>query len=861
MQELATCDPTFYKHTQKIFLLLHEAGLAYQAESMVNYDPVDKTVLANEQVDANGNSWRSGAKVEKKMLKQWFLKISDFRQQLLDDLSHLEGAWPERVLAMQKNWLGKSTGARIKFPIVAYKHETHTDIEVFTTRPDTLFGVQYVALAATHPLVKSLAASDVELQAFLDTLPALPPDSKVGYLLPHVRVMNPLASEESIPDATKATLPIYVAPYVLGDYGGGAVMGVPGHDVRDHSFWKHNRYDDPVRYVVSQSPDEATVALEDNKPFVHHGHLTKHSGPFAGMHSKDASEKIVSLLEAKGLGSAAETWKLRDWLVSRQRYWGTPIPIIHCGTCGPVPVPDERLPVELPSVKEHWVGGKTGNPLDHASDWVNTSCPKCDGAAKRETDTMDTFMDSSWYFMRYLDSKNPAMLVSPELANANLPVDLYIGGNEHAILHLLYARFISKFLATTSTWPDGAKIHGEPFKQLMTQGMVLGKTYTDPSNGRFLKPAEVDLRNPAQPIVVATNNIARVSYEKMSKSKFNGVDPGTCISKYGADAIRAHILFQAPVTEVLEWDEDKILGITRWLRRLHDFISQHRHAWLFEQSLSHGPLNTPKGYLLQLPESEDMLRDKLHDVSEGMVTEFTGLINKPNEKSLADDSKLWRAVQKTLMSVTESYSKTYALNTVVSDLMALTNEIIDHANTDEGWKSTDPTHVASLDEKYRRGHSHYVVNLGAVKELLKMMAPITPAFAQECWSMLHFEETIKERVWIKVMSRYKAYRNLSSENPKSILDAPWSRPDGTYEILAPNTRPVAVQVNGKLKFVVEMSIPKEGLTVGELERWAIEEILKTDEGRRRMVGKMDPERAKRVIVVKGGATVNFVMPK
>jgi leucyl-tRNA synthetase len=534
---------------------------------MVNYDPIDKTVLANEQVDANGMSWRSGAKVEKRMLKQWFFKISEFREDLLEGLELLEGAWPERVLAMQKNWLGKSIGARVKFPVIAYDERTHSDIEVFTTRPDTLFGVQYIALASTHPIVRELAKTDVELQAFLDTMPALPPDSKVGYVLPHVRAFNPLAYEESTPDATKASLPIYVTPYVLGDYGDGAVMGVPGHDIRDHAFWKHNRYDEPIRMVISQSAGESTVAMK-NEPFVHHGHLTSHSGLYAGQTTAEATKKIVALLESKGLGSAAEIWRLRDWLISRQRYWGTPIPIIHCDSCGAVPVPEVQLPVELPP----WRKAETGNPLEHANDWVNVPCPKCHCPAKRDTDTMDTFVDSSWYFMRFIDPHNEAQLFDPEMAGKTLPVDLYIGGVEHAILHLLYARFISKFVAATSLWES--KNNGEPFKQLLAQGMVHGKTYSDPSNGRFLKPDEVDLTVPSKPIVTATGQPANVTFEKMSKSKYNGVDPMGCMDKHSTDATRAHILFQAPVSEVLEWDEGKISGITRWFQRVYDHIEQ-----------------------------------------------------------------------------------------------------------------------------------------------------------------------------------------------------------------------------------------------------------------------------------------------
>lgn len=888
-KEFATSDPSFYKHTQQLFLLLHQAGLAYQAESLVNYDPVDKTVLANEQVDANGCSWRSGAKVEQKLLKQWFFKITHFRQELLDGLKELEkgGAWSERVLAMQKNWLGKSTGAKIKFPVVAYDQQTHSDIEVFTTRPDTIFGVQYIALASTHPIVQSLAKTDVELQAFLDTIPALPSDSKIGYLLPHVRALNPLAYEESTPDPTKASLPIYVAPYVLGDYGDGAVMGVPGHDTRDHGFWKHNQYDDPVRMVISQSPDESTSALK-NAPYVHHGHLTKHSGPYAGLSTAQAMKKIVTLLHAKGLGSAAVTWRLRDWLVSRQRYWGTPIPIIHCKSCGPVPVPEDELPVKLPPVEDHWGNGKTGNPLDHAHDWVNTKCPKCGGAAKRDTDTMDTFVDSSWYFMRFPDAHNKQFLFSPEAANANLPVDIYIGGVEHAILHLLYARFISKFLSTTPYWPKGSKHAGEPFKKILTQGMVHGKTYSDPSNGRFLKPDEVDLSNVSQPRVVSTGERANVSFEKMSKSKYNGVDPGTCMEKYGADATRAHILFQAPVSEVLEWDEAKIAGVTRWLNRLNDFIHKNIHSEMghwgsMEQSK---PFNAKSHFLEQSeliqniddssyialdaesfqkakPMSRNLqeFKQNARRISGGMDIKVKDEMKNRFEAEKA----LWRTVQATITSVTESYRTTHSLNTVISDLMSLTNAIVDQETTehqDSTFIKIDPQLV------------HH-----AVMTLLKLMAPITPAVAEYNWEKILFQPPkfptylldLGVTKFLNLIARLKGgsgnytmfYRR---DRIGSIFGQPFPTTDGTFEMLGPSTQKCAIQINGKMRVAVEIPKPPEDLTGHDLEGWLIKEILKTKDGKEKLMGvskqgrpPVDIRKSKRAIVVKRGTTVNFIM--
>lgn len=836
---------------------------------MVNYDPVDKTVLANEQVDAKGCSWRSGAKVEKRKLKQWFFRISDFRDELLADLEFLakDGAWPDRVLAMQKNWLGKSTGARVRFPVIAYDQWTHSDIEVFTTRPDTLFGAQYIALASTHPIVQSLAKTDVELQAFLDTMPGLPPDSKVGYLLPHVRAINPLAYEESTPDATKGSLPIYVAPYVLGDYGEGAVMGVPGHDTRDHAFWKHNRYDEPVRLVIAASEDESTVAMK-NEPFIHEGYLTSHAGSYAGLTSAQASRKIIQLLESKNMGAAAEVWRLRDWLVSRQRYWGTPIPIIHCNSCGPVPVPEHQLPVKLPAVDTHWAQGKAGNPLEEAHDWINTTCPVCHGPAKRDTDTMDTFVDSSWYYMRFIDSKNQNMLFSPAIAEDALPVDIYIGGVEHAILHLLYARFISKFIASTPMWNSNNL--GEPFRKVLTQGMVHGKTYSDPSTGRFLKPEEVDLTVPSKPVVIATGETANVSYEKMSKSKYNGVDPGTCMSKYGADATRAHILFQAPVSEILEWDEEKISGITRWLRRVYEHIRQHRVLW---SSLGPAENNDQftdyslKSYSMELAEVMEEFR-RLAITTQKLSAEVKdkGLrdgeplrevkqsnfhISDPESLPLEEDKVLWRLVQSTIVSVTQSYSETYSLNTVVSDLMSLSNAIIEHGNQLLSEQESNDAQVV--------GMTSVRVNKCATKALVQMAAPITPAFAEECWALLH----PSNRRLHSLLSQVQNYFGLLKSNDRksyveSVFSFPFPRPDGSLAWLGPSTQPCAVQINGKLKCVAHIPIPDSGLEGGSLQAWATEKIIATEEGKK-LQTRTDITKARKVIIVQGGKTVNFVI--
>jgi leucyl-tRNA synthetase len=758
------------------------------------------TVLANEQVDSNGYSWRSGAKVEKKFLKQWFLRISAFRESLLHDLEVLskEGRWPERVLSMQRNWLGRSQGARIRFQIIAYDGETYKPIDVFTTRPDTIFGVQYIALAADHPLVLKLSSKDTQLQEFLKTALALPHDSKDGYLLKSVRAVNPLAYESSTPDATKASLPIYVSPYVLADYGEGAVMGVPGHDNRDFMFWKHNCGEMPIRTVLK--PTASTSIIGSQKAFTHQGVLTSQCGIFSGKKSAEASKEIVKLLETKGLGEPVETWRLRDWLISRQRYWGTPIPIIHCTSCGAVPVPVDELPVELPVLNAHWLRGKAGNPLDDAQDWVNTSCPKCKAPAKRDTDTMDTFVDSSWYFMRFISPNLEELPFSAADAEKMLPVDLYIGGVEHAILHLLYARFISKFLATTPLWPSGAsdKIGGEPFKQLLTQGMVRGKTYSDPCTGRFLKPEEIDTSKLSKPIIIATGEIATVSFEKMSKSKYNGVDPSICISKYGADATRAHILFQAPPSEDLEWDENKIQGVTRWLNKLYNFAFNCRGSLL----LLH--LDLPPGlyFRTNLPLVPFMEKDDL--------AQWDTTVN------------LWLAVQRTILSVTESLSQTHALNTVVSDLMSLSNHLF------ESKESCEKT-----------------ILIYALEILIRLMAPITPAFAEECWELLG---TVPP--------------NLSSI--PSVFERSYPIPDSTLSLLKPRTQNCAVQVNGRLRFVIEIPVPPPSVLQGkdgDLAAWVTERIFETDKGANLVSSgsKNGDVRNAKVFVVRGGRTVNFVV--
>lgn len=771
--------------------MLHQRGLAYQAESLVNYDPVDHTVLANEQVDANGCSWRSGAKVEKRMLKQWFLKIKDFQEPLLDDLETLakKGRWPDKVLAMQKNWIGKSEGTKLAFDIVSTTDSLPSQpVDVFTTRADTLFGVQYLALSLTHPITRAAAENDDSLRAFLQQAQSLSPDTKQGYLLPNVTAQNPLAA---ITPQCASPIPVYVAPYVLDDYGSGAVMGVPGHDARDHAFWRANAGSLPIATVISPKPDatqsSAKSTPDEDQPMLEKGVVASHIERFAGLSSDNAARQIVQKL--KEAGKCAETttnWRLRDWLISRQRYWGTPIPIIHCASCGPVPVPEQDLPVELPTLPDSFFQGRKGNPLAEDENWKKTTCPKCASAAERETDTMDTFMDSSWYFFRFLDAKNKTALIDPEKANKGMPVDIYIGGVEHAILHLLYARFISKFLATTPSWPEGNLAQGEPFHRLITQGMVHGKTFTHPETGRFLYPHEVDSTHPSQPVIKASGIRPNVSFEKMSKSKYNGVNPGAIIAKYGADATRVHMLFLAPVSDVLEWDEKKIVGAQRWLHRVIQLSSAF---WWPDKPLA--LFKAPKDIDETLPNILMRLSHKDTSQPEPTVESLLSALPDP-------DAYLWSKTQQIIASVTESYSETYSLNTVISDLMTLTNAI---------W---DAPH-ASFRTPILKWH--------ATIHLIRMLAPVAPGVAEEAWHMLMAHTTDLKHPLAKL---------------PSVFAAGFPTPDLDIIPRLQLKTTCVIQVNGKRRFNIDiLKMPKD-VKDGESwtpQRWILEQLLATRLGR------------------------------
>ncbi|MDY6897644.1 MAG: leucine--tRNA ligase, partial [Cyanobacteriota bacterium] len=480
--EVATCSPDYYKWTQWIFLQFFQAGLAYQKEAAVNWDPVDQTVLANEQVDSEGRGFRSGAKVERKLLRQWFLKITDYAEELLKDLDKLPG-WPEQVKTMQANWIGKSTGAYLEFPIVGMNEK----IGVYTTRPDTVYGVSYVVLAPEHPLTERVTTSEQKaaVEAFVkkvgnqSELERTAEDKPKLGMTTGGKAINPFTGEE---------VPIWIADYVLYEYGTGAVMGVPAHDVRDFKFAKEK--DLPIKVVIARA-DAADAVLIPQEAYTEPG-IVVNSDIFNGMDSVEAKQAIVEYAEKQGFGKARVQYRLRDWLISRQRYWGAPIPIIHCPDCGAVPVPETDLPVELPENVEF--SGKGGSPLAQLESFVNVDCPSCGTPAKRETDTMDTFVDSSWYYLRYTDAQNENQVFDKAKVNDWMPVNQYVGGIEHAILHLLYSRFFTKVLRDR-----GLLNFDEPFQHLLTQGMVQGLTYMNPKKNGKDKWIPSNLVNSADP--------------------------------------------------------------------------------------------------------------------------------------------------------------------------------------------------------------------------------------------------------------------------------------------------------------------------------------------------------------------------
>ncbi|KZR89628.1 Leucine--tRNA ligase [Synechococcus sp. MIT S9508] len=666
-REQATCHEDYYRWTQWLFLELHSADLAYQKEATVNWDPIDQTVLANEQVDSEGRSWRSGALVEQKNLTQWFLKITQYADALLEDLDQLQG-WPERVRTMQANWIGRSIGAEIDFQVDGHNDAT---ITVFTTRADTVFGVTYVVMAPENPLVDALTTADQKesVEAFRDLVSDLSNDERTADDRPKRGVAT---GAEAVNPANGQKVPVWVADYVLAEYGTGAVMGVPAHDERDFRFAK--TYELPVQRVIQM--DGTDEHSNDGEAWTGPGTLVN-SGAFDGQSNDQAKQAITEHGATKGWARAKRQYRLRDWLISRQRYWGCPIPIIHCADCGAQPVPTDQLPVALP--KDVNLAGKGGSPLAALDDWVNVPCPICGKPARRETDTMDTFMCSSWYFLRFADPQNSDRPFESEAVKKWLPVQQYVGGIEHAILHLLYSRFFTKALKDR-----GLISINEPFERLLTQGMVQGVTYRNPRTGRYVAPALVV--DPGTPRDPDDGEELEVLFEKMSKSKHNGVDPALVIDRYGADTARMFILFKAPPEKDLEWDDADVEGQFRFLQRL----------WRLVDSVS--KLTAP-----------DLLSK---DVS-GIPAELS-----------ESETEIRRAVHLAIQAVSDDLSGEFQFNTAISELMKLSNSLSG----------------AVLD-------ASRPVQVEAMGALIRLLAPFAPHLAEEFWFRLGGQGSVHLQAW------------------------------------------------------------------------------------------------------------------
>ncbi|AOY44932.1 MULTISPECIES: leucine--tRNA ligase [Psychrobacter] len=640
-REFATCSPEYYQWEQWLFLQLYKKGLVYKKLSTVNWDPVDNTVLANEQV-IDGKGWRSGAAVEKRDIPMYYFNITDYADELLDDLDQLEGHWPSEVLTMQRNWIGRSAGMEVHFPYEIAGEENTLD--VFTTRPDTLMGVTYVAVAAEHPLAQYAAEKDDMIAQFCAMCKKgsvaeadLAKAEKIG-MDTGLTVTHPLTGEE---------VPVWVANYVLMSYGSGAVMAVPAHDERDYEFAV--KYNLPIKQVIN-TPDgyfddlKADAKANDsevNLAYTERNTLVN-SGEFDGLDFEQAFDAMLAKLEPKSLAKKKIQYRLRDWGVSRQRYWGCPIPMINCEHCGTVPVEEQDLPVVLPT---DVVPDGRGNPLKNIPEFVNTTCPKCGNPAERETDTFDTFVESSWYYARFASPTDTQNMVNKSAANKWLPVDQYVGGVEHAVMHLLYARFFHKLMR------DENLVTGdEPFANLMTQGMVLAGTfYRVNADGSttyyFAEDIDIDYNDRGQPIKATLKldgqpvTIGKI--EKMSKSKNNGVDPQLTIDKYGADTVRLYTLFTAPADQTLEWSDDALKGPYNFVKKVWRIANDHMQA-LTAANIS---IDTLNGATLN---------------KEGLSKEAKNLRRKTHETIAKIDSDLGDRL---------------ALNTPVSSLMELANEL------------------------------------------------------------------------------------------------------------------------------------------------------------------------------------------
>lgn len=673
-RELATCQPDYYRWEQWFFTRLYEKGLVYKKTAGVNWCPNDETVLANEQV-IDGCCWRCDAPVERKEIPQWFIKITEYADQLVDDLDQLDG-WPEQVKTMQRNWIGRSQGVNMRFDL-AESIAGYEDVEVYTTRPDTLMGATYVSLAAEHPISLKLAETNPELADFIAECKQssmaeadMATMEKKGLAL-GINALHPITGEE---------VPVWVANYVLMDYGSGAVMAVPAHDERDFAF--ANKYQLPIVQVISGAEDEAFNSTEWNDWYARKGKTsTINSGEFDGLDFEPAFDAISSKLETIGKGERRTNFRLRDWGVSRQRYWGAPIPILNLADGGEIPVPASKLPIFLPEDVE--MDG-VQSPIKADPEWRKTQLDGVD--VEKETDTFDTFMESSWYYARFTCPGFTEGMLDPKAANYWLPVDYYVGGIEHAILHLLYARFFHKLMRD-----EGLVDCDEPFKKLLCQGMVLADSfYHDESgNKEWVSPLDVDIqRDEKGKMLSATLSdgtpVKHGGMIKMSKSKNNGIDPQSIIDKYGADTVRLFIMFAAPPEQSLEWSDSAVEGANRFLRRVWKLIAGHIEAGAPE-ALNSDALNEP----------QKDLRRKVHE---------------------------------TIAKVSDDFDRRLTFNTAIAAVMELVNEL---AKTD----IKDPQDLAIQRE--------------AIEAVILMLAPIAPHFSQQLWQEIGHSQSVIDAEWPK----------------------------------------------------------------------------------------------------------------
>ena len=668
-RELATCKKDYYRWEQWFFTQLYEKGLVYKKNATVNWDPVDQTVLANEQV-IDGRGWRSGAKVERKEIPQWFIKITDYAEELLNDLDQLTD-WPEQVKTMQRNWIGRSEGVEITFNVA----DSNESFDVYTTRPDTLLGVTYVALAAQHPLTLAAAANDEAVAAFVESCKTnksteadMATMEKKG-VDTGLKALHPLTGE---------LVPVWAANFVLMDYGSGAVMSVPGHDQRDFEFAK--KYDLTIKQVIAGSEDDDI----NNAAIIEKG-LLINSGEFDGLTFEQAFTAISDKLTAENKGKITVNYRLRDWGVSRQRYWGTPIPMINLANGESVPVPADQLPVVLP---ENVVMDGVTSPIKDDPEWAKVTVNGED--ALRETDTFDTFMESSWYYARYCSPNDDTQMLDPEKANYWLPVDQYIGGIEHAILHLLYARFFHKLLRDV-----GLVKSNEPFKSLLCQGMVLADTYyREAENGaqEWIAPTDVTVERDEKGLVTSAISkldgqpVISAGMSKMSKSKNNGIDPQEVISKYGADTVRLFIMFTSPPEQTLEWSDSGVEGAHRFVKRV----------WKLVQDFTES----------------------------GSAPAISGLTLN------ADQKKLRRELHKTIAKVSDDIGRRNTFNTAIAAIMELMNHL-------------GKASLASDEDR--------AVMQEAVRAVVLMLTPITPHLCHHLWQQVSGSDVqVHDALWPEV---------------------------------------------------------------------------------------------------------------